>query len=159
MIRREENREMVQGAFRSGDWKLIVNAWCSGYYSHDSRIIEVSDSLRQQLCAGFVLSRGCCLVSSCLASHGAAIRGKRPKKENEHDRKPVGQVVARTPAPPSCVCSCEDVAALLAANRRPKSPLGSPALIFAAKPAVGRTLVRKTQTRLYQSRVFSPLAC
>lgn len=38
---RVENRDLAQGAFRSGDWKLLVNVWCSGYYSHDPDVIQV----------------------------------------------------------------------------------------------------------------------
>lgn len=39
---RTEDRALAQGAFRSGDWKLLVNVWCSGYYSHDPDVLEVS---------------------------------------------------------------------------------------------------------------------
>lgn len=40
---RQENRKLTQGAFRSGDWKLLVNVWCSGYYSHDAEVIAVRE--------------------------------------------------------------------------------------------------------------------
>lgn len=31
---------MVQGAFRQGKYKLISNAWCSGYYTFDADVEE-----------------------------------------------------------------------------------------------------------------------
>ena len=40
---RAENLDLIQGAFRQGSWKLMVNVWCSGYYSFDLNIVEVSN--------------------------------------------------------------------------------------------------------------------
>ncbi|CAM9283394.1 unnamed protein product [Choristocarpus tenellus] len=30
----------AKGAFRSGDWKMIFNEWCTGYYSFDNTITD-----------------------------------------------------------------------------------------------------------------------
>ena len=60
--RRQENRELAQGAFRSGDWKLLVNVWCSGYYSHDANVIEVRVAGRVVLfnkCQGLIAFLQC----------------------------------------------------------------------------------------------------
>lgn len=39
---RTEDLDLPQGAFREGNWKLLVNVWCSGYYSFDPTVIQVS---------------------------------------------------------------------------------------------------------------------
>lgn len=41
-LRRTENLDLVQGGFRQGSWKLMVNVWCAGYYSFDRNIVDVS---------------------------------------------------------------------------------------------------------------------
>ena len=38
---RQQGRNLTQGAYRLGDWKLLLKVWCSGYYSHDLAVIEV----------------------------------------------------------------------------------------------------------------------
>ncbi|CAB1108130.1 unnamed protein product [Ectocarpus sp. CCAP 1310/34] len=48
----KEDLGLSQGAFRSGDWKLLVNAFCSGYYSHDLAVIESDHLLDSEVSCG-----------------------------------------------------------------------------------------------------------
>eukprot|EP00904_Undaria_pinnatifida_P009087 jgi/Undpi1/5308/HiC_scaffold_2.g00589.m1 len=47
-----ENLDLVQGGFRQGSWKLMVNVWCAGYYSFDRNIVDSDGSLDSAAACG-----------------------------------------------------------------------------------------------------------
>ncbi|CAN0388593.1 unnamed protein product [Pylaiella littoralis] len=55
-----QDLSLTQGAFRSGDWKLMLNVWCEGYYSHDLAVTESDDLVESgDTCGGTTSCEAC----------------------------------------------------------------------------------------------------
>eukprot|EP00903_Cladosiphon_okamuranus_P014415 g13381.t1 len=85
----QENRDLTQGAFRSGDWKLLVNVWCSGYYSHDAMVIQNDELLNPDVtCGGTGECEDCmdmCQSYPDTYGHSDKLYNLRNDPREEHD--------------------------------------------------------------------------